>query len=134
MMVSFATQNPFNFRSSHLLIVGLNASAILVLFRKSPSFAKEFKPFLHFLFSQIQGIWPYVEVLDPLEVLCKVLDTYLFAFFYMQNPVSPALFVEDAFFFLPFYVSDFFIKTRCLSRSVFMNQQQSPKISILDLS
>lgn len=50
---------------SHLLITNFNAYAISVLFRKILPCASKFKPAMHFLFSQIQDLWSYAEVIDP---------------------------------------------------------------------
>lgn len=71
--------------------------------QKAFSCASEFKTHLHFLFRQIQCIWPYAEVFDLWSwVLCKVVSMALFAFFSMQPcrpPFWPVPFVKDAFFF-----------------------------------
>lgn len=59
----------------------LSAHAIGVLFRKHFYVLMSSVLLPHFLFYQTQGIWSYIEVLDPLELS----DKYgLFVFFYVQ--------------------------------------------------
>jgi hypothetical protein len=52
--------------------------------------------------------------------LCRVINMNLFAFFHMQNPVIPAPFVEDVFFFPLYSFWLFFqnqVSTRFISKS-----------------
>jgi hypothetical protein len=64
--VSFALQKLGNFIRSHLSILDLTAQAIAVLFRNFFPCAHIFKVFPHFLLYEIQCLWFYVEVFDPL--------------------------------------------------------------------
>jgi hypothetical protein len=63
MMVSFAVQTLFRFRSFHVLITDFNVTAMC-----SESFPMpvSLRAFSTFFFYQIQGIWLYVEGLNPL--------------------------------------------------------------------
>ena len=65
-MVSLAIQKLFSFMKSYLLMFFV--SVLLVSCSESLSCASVFKTLPYFLFYQIQGIWPYVEVLDPFRV------------------------------------------------------------------
>lgn len=84
MMMSFAVQKLFLLDETHLLIAGLNACAMGVLFRKS--YLVPMSPSLFStLFYQIQRTWSYVDVLGPFEfVLYNGIDIDLFSFFYVQ--------------------------------------------------
>ena len=68
MRVSLALQKLFSCSSSHLLIVGLSAYAIGVLFLKVLSSNNEFKTTPHILFSHILDVWSYFEFPDPFGV------------------------------------------------------------------
>ena len=64
--MSFALQKLFSFMRSDLLILDLSACTFGILFKKLVSCANAFKTSPHFLFDQVQGIWFYDEVFDPL--------------------------------------------------------------------
>ena len=66
MTVSFVVQKLFGFMSSHL-IVEFSACIKAVLF-VTLFLGQEFKVISYFLFCQVQCIWFYVEVFDPLEL------------------------------------------------------------------
>lgn len=68
-MVFSDTQKLLSFMRFHLLVFGLNAYFIDVLFKKKILlYTFEFKPISHVLFYHIQNIWTYVEVRDPFLV------------------------------------------------------------------
>lgn len=66
MTVSFVVQKLFGFMRSHL-IVEFSACIKAVLF-VTLFLGQEFKVISYFLFCQVQCIWCYVEVFDPLEL------------------------------------------------------------------
>lgn len=49
------------------------------------TFSVKIKVIFYFFFSHVLCIWFYVEIFDPLGVLCIVKHMYLFGFFFIQN-------------------------------------------------
>lgn len=95
--VSFCLTENFSFMSLHLLIVDISVYIISGLFRKLSPMLVCSRPCLVLYW----GLWPTWT-----WVLCRVIETYLFEFFYMSifSLISTILKIFSL------YMSDYFIK------------------------
>lgn len=80
MLVSLVIQKILSFMVSYLLIVGLNACVIIVLFRKTSPCAYDFKSILYFLSKCIHSIGLMLRSFIYLELIFNQSDKYGYIF------------------------------------------------------